>query len=82
MRKRVQLKSGKEIRKFSTFSEEIRLENLTEMDSYVATVVAVNEYGLSIPVEISFNLKGIQNAELLCEGKRKTQKMRIMRKFS
>ena len=61
---RIQLKSSKEMRKFSTFSEEIRLENLTEMENYVAIVNAVNQFGESIPVEINFNLKGIQSAEL------------------
>ena len=61
---RVQLQSSTEVRKFSTFSEHIRLANLTDTENYVATVVAVNDHGISIPAEINFNIKGIENASV------------------
>ena len=61
---RVFLKSEGETVKLATFSESVRLNNLTQSKEYVATVLAENEKGRSIPVEIHFNMKEVENGAI------------------
>ena len=45
----------------ATFSDSIRLENLTDPNGYIATVIAENEKGMAPPTQISFNLVSSQS---------------------